>query len=321
MTTGTIRVEEENHVRRVLIDRPNKANALTAAMMHAVAVAVRSGSHADIILVQGQSKRGFSAGADIAEFLQGGEHLKRQEEGLKDIVSAFVGSPRPIIAAIHGRTLGAGVLLAALCDLVIAADNLTFGLPEIRFNMYPVIVHAVIDEKISPALAFQLCATGRLLSATEGRTLGLVSDVVPETNFESEMAGRVEFYQDHAAALTIGRRVARETKPSKVNERIAQLAPLMHENFRQPGVHAKITGYFAGQMERACDAVALQPPPPRKRSSSYYCRRHAILLQPLPADRIQEEAAVPDSIRLRKQWPRLPSRRCGQVRVSERRPS
>lgn len=246
MTGDAIRIEDGDRIRRIVIDRPGKANALTAAMMHALADAVRGGSHAAMILLEGRSERGFSAGADIAEFLQGGENLQRQEEGLKDIVSVCVESPRPIVAAIHGRTLGAGVLLAALCDLVIAADNLMFGLPEIRFNMYPVIVHAVLEEKISPALAFQLCATGRLLSAVEARALGLVTDVVPVATFATDLADRVAFYQSSAEALMIGRRALRATRPSQVRERIARLAPLMHENFSRPGVRETIARYFSG---------------------------------------------------------------------------
>jgi enoyl-CoA hydratase/carnithine racemase len=60
-----------------VIDRPSKANALTASMTHALADAVRRGSRVDVILVEGQGERGFSAGADIAEFLQGGEYPRR----------------------------------------------------------------------------------------------------------------------------------------------------------------------------------------------------------------------------------------------------
>jgi enoyl-CoA hydratase len=244
VTGRTIRIEDSGGIRRIVIDRADKANALTAAMMHALAEAVRGGFRADVVLLEGNSERGFSAGADIAEFLQGGEHLQRQEEGLKDIVAAFVDSRRPIIAAIHGRTLGAGVLLAALSDLVIAADNLMFGLPEIRFNMYPVVVHAVLEEKISPAQAFQLCATGRLLSAVETRALGLVSDVVPIATFAADVADRIGFYQRNAEALTIGRRALRTDRPSQVQQRLARLAPLMHENFNRPGVRETIARYF-----------------------------------------------------------------------------
>ena len=97
------------------------------------------------------------------------------------------------------------MLVVALCDLVIAADNLMLGLPEIRFNMYPVIVHAVLEEKISPALAFQLCATGRLLAATEARTLGLVTDVVPVAQFATAVADRVAFSRKTPRHLLLAR--------------------------------------------------------------------------------------------------------------------
>lgn len=138
------------------------------------------------------------------------------------------------------------MLVVALCDLVIAADNLMLGLPEIRFNMYPVIVHAVLEEKISPALAFQLCATGRLLAATEARTLGLVTDVVPVAQFATVVADRVAFYQKNAEALTIGRRALCIARSSEISERIVRLAPLMHENFSHPGVREAIVRYFEG---------------------------------------------------------------------------
>jgi enoyl-CoA hydratase len=245
MTTRSIRVEDGARTRRILIERPDKANALTAEMMHALAAAVRE-APGDIVAIEGRSPRGFSAGADIAEFLQGGEHLQRQEAGLKDIVDSFVASSRPILAVVHGRTLGAGVLVAGLCDLVIAADDLQFGLPEIRFNMYPVVVHAVLEEKIAPALAFQLCATGRLLDAQEARSLGLVSDIVAAARFATEAADRVAFYEARAEALSIGRRALRALRRPAVDERIARLAPLMHENFHRPGVRDTIARYFRG---------------------------------------------------------------------------
>ena len=98
MTGDAIRIEDRDRIRRIVIDRPGKANALTAAMMHALADALRGGSHTAMILLEGQSERGFSAGADIAEFLEGGENLQRQEEGLKDIFSASTEAPRPIVA-------------------------------------------------------------------------------------------------------------------------------------------------------------------------------------------------------------------------------
>ncbi len=116
MTAETIRADDNGGLRRIWIDRPDKANAFTAAMMHRLADLVRDSQRAGsgMVVLQGVGERGFSAGADIAEFLQGADHLQGQEEGLKDIVAAFVDSPLPIVSAIHGRTLGAGVMIGVV---------------------------------------------------------------------------------------------------------------------------------------------------------------------------------------------------------------
>lgn len=243
MTTQMIRRQDRDGVRSILIDRADKANALTADMMRALAEAIETAADAELVLIEGRGMRGFCAGADIAEFLQG-DQLERQEEGLKAIVAALAASLRPVVAAIHGRTLGAGVLIAALSDLVIAADDLAFGLPEIRFNMYPVIVHAALEEKVSGAIAFQLSATGRLLDAVEARQLGLVSDILPAGSFAAGIADRVAFYRERVEVLGIGRRVARDGGSPDVLARITRLAPLMHENFSRPGVRETIARYL-----------------------------------------------------------------------------
>jgi enoyl-CoA hydratase len=211
-------------------------------MMLALAHAVQTVDEVELVLIEGRGTHGFCAGADIVEFLKGEDNLERQEQGLKALVEGFVASPQPIISAVHGRTMGAGVLIASLSDLVIAADNLAFGLPEIRFNMYPVIVQAALEEKVSEAVAFQLCATGRLLGANEARSLGLVSDVLSMDIFAEAVAERVEFYHERIDALQIGWRTKRGL--SDVQKRVDRLAPLMHENFNRIGVRDTIARYL-----------------------------------------------------------------------------
>lgn len=251
MTRAAVSVTDTGGVRRIRINRPEKANALSSAMMVAIAEAIATAGAAKLLVIEGAGPRGFCAGGDIAEFIRSGEHLTLQEEGLRAIVDACLASPCPLLAAIHGRTLGAGVLLAALCDVVIAADNLAFGLPEIRFNMYPVMIHAVLKEKVSSATAFQLCASGRILDAVEARTLGLVTEVLPAAHFASELESRVAFCFANVEALAIGRRARQVLTPSELPARLAQLSPMMHENYTRPGVRETIARYLDKLGERA----------------------------------------------------------------------
>lgn len=246
MTRETVLLTDADGVRRVILNRPDKANALTAAMMRALAAAIREADGARLLVIEGHGPKGFCAGGDIAEFATGPEHLKAQEEGLAALVEACLAAPCPLLAAIHGRTLGAGVLISALADVVIASDNLSFGLPEIRFNMYPALVHAVLEEKVTPGVAFQMCAGGRLMDATQARALGLVTDMVPEADFTDGVARATAFYAANAEALAIGRQTRAALSRSNLPERLARIAPLMHENFSRPGVRDSIIRHLAG---------------------------------------------------------------------------
>lgn len=248
MTGNSIGVSDNEGVRRIVLDRPEKANALNAAMMNTIARAVREAvpAGAELLLISGKDRSGFCAGADIEEFAQGENFLRLQEHALCALIEALADSPLPIFVLARGRTLGAGGILAALADVVLAADDLLFGFPEIRFNMYPVIVHAALMQKVSGPVASQLCTTGRLLNATEAQSAGLVSEVLPTASFDADASSRVQFFYERRAALAMAKRAARATIPiAPLRQRLALLAPMMMENYRRPGVQETIAGYLA----------------------------------------------------------------------------
>jgi len=243
MRPAPIEVRDEDGVRWIRLRRPEKANALDAAMMQAVAGAV-DGAHAgatELVALCGEGDRGFCAGADIAEFAQGVERLRAQEHALVSMIDALSRTPIPVCALVHGRALGAGGILLTLADLAIAADDLSFGFPEIRFGMYPVIVHASLRYRLTAATAAQLCLSGRLLGAHETVSLGLVTQVVPRQGFDAHCRKWLAFYRERAAALAIAKRAwATEGRGELLRARVRELAPLMIENFGQPGVRDRI---------------------------------------------------------------------------------
>lgn len=249
MSDGRVRTSDAAGVRRVALARPEKANALDAAMMTAVASAARGAAQAGcrLLVLHGDSPKGFCAGADIAEFARGEEALHAQEHALLDMIDALARTPLPVLALAHGRTLGAGGILTSLADIVLAADDLSFGFPEIRFNMYPAIVHAALMQKVPGPFAAQLCATGRLLDAREALAAGFVSEVLPAAGFAAAAEERLRFYVDRHAALEMARRARRLTVPdSALRARLAELAPMMMENYRRPGVRATIASFVPG---------------------------------------------------------------------------
>src|SRR5690606_33529541 len=118
----------------------------------------RLGARADLglIVIQGAGPRGLCAGADVVEVAQGGVALEAQLDALSAVVLALEGSAVPIGVLAHGRCFGAGGMLVALADLVLAADDLSLGFPEVAIGLYPAMVHAVLRTRLAETLAAQL---------------------------------------------------------------------------------------------------------------------------------------------------------------------
>ncbi len=249
MTAGAIEVRDAQQLRRIRLRRPDKVNALNAAMMQAIADAVRGADPAavDLIVIDGEGGKGFCAGADIAEFSQGVDRLARQEEALLAMIEALAGASVPVCVCAHGRSFGAGGILLALADLALVADDLSFGFPEIRFGMYPVIVHAALAYRLPVAQAAQLCLSGRLLDAERSRDLGLATLILPRADFEAGCERWIAFYRERATALAMSRQAWRfERRDEALRTRLDALAPLMLENFSGPGVRERIAAVLGG---------------------------------------------------------------------------
>ncbi|WP_353146044.1 enoyl-CoA hydratase/isomerase family protein [Pollutimonas bauzanensis] len=246
--TDSILVEDRDGIRHITLSRAQRGNALTAAMLVSIARAVKGVSIAQtgLILLRSTSAKVFCAGGDIDEFLQGPKQLATQGAALKEAMLALSQCPVPVLAIAAGKAAGAGVILLAMTDIVIAAENLSLSCPEIAFNMYPVIVQAALETKISSAQARQLCISGQPLDAKAAQGLGLVTDIFTTQDFDSYAQQRLEFYTKRREALLIARKARLLTdSPASALQQLDMLEPLMHENFDRPGVQESIRKYLA----------------------------------------------------------------------------
>ncbi len=234
--TDAIRIRDDGGLRRLTLNRPDKMNALNTAMMRALAAAIVSapGDGIELLVIDGEGERGFCAGGDIAEMRQGRAVFAQQEEALRALITALHTAAVPVVGVVHGRTLGAGCIVASLTDIVLAAEDLSFGFPEMRFGLYPAFVHGAIVERVSNALAFQLCVGGRILTAAEALSLGFATEVLPTDGFAERAAGRIAHYRERIDAVSMGRRIRRMALPAPMAERMAALAPLLVENHEAP---------------------------------------------------------------------------------------
>ena len=171
-------VQTADGLRTITLRRPEKRNALTLELRLELADELRAAGADDDVaatIVTGEGTA-FCAGFDMTQF--GGDEANRRAivETTDAFFAALVEHPKPLIAAVNGPAVGGGFALALLSDLRIASDSATFGFSQVRRGIPP--SYAAARAVLPPALARELCLTGRMLDAREALAVGLVSAVV-----------------------------------------------------------------------------------------------------------------------------------------------
>lgn len=172
------------HVALITVSRPERCNALTAGMfdeLQAAAEHCASDPAVRAVVVTGAGDRAFVAGIDTGETanldtIDGTAFALRGQAAF----GALASMPRPVIAAIGGYALGAGLELALACDIRVAAENARFGQPEVTLGISPGFGACVrLPRLVGLGAAKGLVFTGRVIGAAEARSIGLVDRVVP----------------------------------------------------------------------------------------------------------------------------------------------
>ncbi|MCW1383303.1 enoyl-CoA hydratase-related protein [Novosphingobium sp. KCTC 2891] len=176
-----IRVERAGPVTTVTLARPNVLNAIDAAM-HDELEAAFNAFAADpdqwICVVTGDG-RGFCAGSDLKSVVEHG-HKGYPAHGYAGLIERF-DCPKPFIAAVNGLALGGGFEVALACDIIVAAESASFGLPEPLVGAVALGggVHR-LARQIGLKQAMGMILASRRVSAAEGERLGFVTEVVPD---------------------------------------------------------------------------------------------------------------------------------------------
>jgi len=194
----TIKVEVEDALGRLTFNRPERLNAVGATMLQEMAEAARwFDSHRElrVVIVSGAG-RAFCAGADLkdspaaAAARLDNSWLYRREVGQYGLRAAdALEQMRAItIAQVHGYAVGGGLVLMAVCDLRVAADDAVFFIPEIELGI-PLAWGGIprLVREIGPALTKELVMTCRRFTPAEAKSIGFLNRVVPATQLESEV--------------------------------------------------------------------------------------------------------------------------------------
>lgn len=254
LTSLRIVHREGEPVATLLLDRPERLNALSRVLLGEIVTACRwlDDTEAIKVVVVRGAGRAFSAGFDLSDFQQfDGPGNPRDTADLGRIATDALCDVRPItVAAVHGHCVGGGLVLAAACDLRIAADDVRFSIPEVDLGI-PLAWGGIprLVRELGPAVTKELVLTCRPFGAEEARSLRFVNRVVPA----ADLVGAAEALADELAA-----------KPA-----FSLRATKQHVN--------AVTDEIAGVGRNANDAdtlvVALQDPESREAARRYLASR------------------------------------------------
>lgn len=179
--TASVRLEREGHVGWLVFDNEPRRNALTAEMLDGTVDALAEAAKDDdvrVIVLRGAGDKAFVSGADISAF--GSETgVDRSRTGPVEVIESIARLDKPVIAALKGWCLGAGVLVALAADLRVAGDDVRMGIPAAKLGVaYPREGVDRITALAGPAIASELLMTGEPYDAAAALRVGLVNRVV-----------------------------------------------------------------------------------------------------------------------------------------------
>ncbi|MEI8400279.1 MAG: enoyl-CoA hydratase/isomerase family protein [Alcaligenaceae bacterium] len=190
-----LKINLENNVLTLSFDRASAANALNAeiyGVMHQALVNAATQDAVKVVVITGEGARAFCSGADLKEFsdLKPVEAAHQRLHLLMRCFLELIDFPKPVIAAVQAPAVGAGLMLAALCDEVLIAEHTWVSLPEVKFDMPTPIGAAIVSARSNRSVCHRLVQLGDRISATQCVESGLVDQAVPLADLSALCAQR-----------------------------------------------------------------------------------------------------------------------------------
>jgi methylglutaconyl-CoA hydratase len=209
-------VTRTGDVAYVTLNRPEVHNAFNARLIAELSQAFAELPQDESLraIVLAGAGRSFCAGADLnwmrssLDFSEAENHADALK--MSDMLAAIDACPCPVVARIHGASLGGGVGLAAVCDIVIAAEDAQFGFTEARLGIAPAVISPFAVRKIGASAARALFTTAERFSAARAREIGLAHVVVPAAELEAATTATLaEIARNGPHAVRAAKRLAR----------------------------------------------------------------------------------------------------------------
>lgn len=196
MADQDVLLQVKDYVATITLNRPEARNAITIGMVVQITKwfdDLKDRDDVRVVVLRGAGGQAFCAGHDLKE-LSVDAVTHSQNDYFGELCAKMVAWPKPTIAATQGYVRAAGMWLSTSCDIVMAADNATFGWPQILFGSWVAYAMVPAMRRIGRGKVVELMLTADVIDAQEAKQIGLVDRLVPVEGFEDavqELAGKI----------------------------------------------------------------------------------------------------------------------------------
>jgi len=243
-----ITYERDGRLAVITINRPEVRNALHPPANRELSAAFDAFAAADdawVAIITGAGDKAFSAGNDLKYSAQHGMADMEMGSGGFGGITARFDLFKPVIAAVNGLALGGGFEIALACDLIVAADHATFGLPEPRVGLAALAGGMQrLPTLISPKLAMGMMLTGKPVTAARALALGLVNEVLPAAELMTaarRLAG--EILECSPISIRATKQVAQQSQGLPLAQSIGSRYPLVAALFGSEDMMEGVTAF------------------------------------------------------------------------------
>ena len=195
-----IKIKQEGNVLRIILARAEKHNAFDERMIAEItrAFSDATGNEKIRVIVLEAEGKNFCAGADLEWMRRAGtltyEENREDAARLAEMVMTIFATPKPVICCVQGGVFGGGLGIVAACDIVVASEDATFALREVKVGIAPATISPLLLRKMGESACRRIMLTGEKFSSVEAKEFGLVHRIAPHhlmdgiiNNFISEI--------------------------------------------------------------------------------------------------------------------------------------
>ena len=244
--SGQVLTTRTDAVCELRFNRPEKRNAITFAMYEALYRGLQD-AQADaavrVVLFSGEGA-GFCAGNDLHDFLDGPQF--NSEHPVMGFLHTLAGFDKPLVAAIHGQTVGIGVTMLLHCDLIVAAHNTQLSMPFVKLGLVPEAASSLLLPRlVGQQRAAELLLLGRPFDAATAERLGLVNRVVQEAALLGEARALAATLAAQPSGALMATRALLRGDPAAVRAQIDAEARVFGAQLRSEEFRAGVRAFLA----------------------------------------------------------------------------